>query len=124
MGTRKQTQVILSFFFIAHVFAATIANDQFTVSGTVPLVMRASLTQSPSNPLVYSVHEVSNSPTGYTVILNTDATSAKYNGSTINVVDGQAIITQITSQSKSIDILKELSFTSPPTYININISVY
>lgn len=114
--------MILSFLFISHVLAATTSNGQFTVSGTVPVTLKASITQSPSNPLTYSVHEVSNSPTGYTIILYTDATSATYNGSNVDLTDGQATITQVPSQDKLIDILKELKFTSVPTYVKIAIS--
>jgi len=82
------------------------STSQFEVSGTVPVVVTATLTPTP-NPLVYLIHEISNNPSGYTILLQTDTN------------DNETIVTQVTSQDKTIDKIKEFTLTSLASYVRI-----
>ena len=57
------------------------------------------------------------------MILETDATAARYDGKRVEVVDGQAVITQVFFQDKSVDAFKGLELLSRPTYVRVSIQV-
>jgi hypothetical protein len=88
---------------------ASQSTSQFTVSGNVPVVVKADITPT-SNPLIYLIHEISNNPNGYVIILHTDTT------------DNGMIISNILSQDKSIDNTKELKLTSLASYVSITVT--
>ena len=113
------TLVLLSGFW--SVAAAMVSSTSLQVSGVVPLVLQASVIRE-SN-LSYAVHEISNSRDGYVVTLETDAASATYEGQPIQIVEGQAIITRIATQDRSIDTYKQLVFKNQPEYVRLTISV-
>ena len=95
------------------------SSTEFGVSGTVPLVLQANADRV--SDLIYRVHEVSNSPAGYTVILETDAASIKYNGVLMKIEAGQIVLTQISKQEVSIDIYKNLELNSKSSFVRISI---
>jgi hypothetical protein len=111
---------ILIVFTGAAVFAGT-SSSSLTVTGIVPVILQVNITRS-SN-LTYTVRETSNDPDGYRVTLQTDAPRAHYDGAIVKIIDGQAILTQVSSQDKSVDALKKLVFLSEPSYIRIAIEV-
>lgn len=97
------------------------SSSSFAVSGVVPVVLQANVVRS--TDLAYTVREVSNNREGYTITMQTDVSSARYNGTHVNVIDGQAVLTQVISQDKSVDALKKLVFSTKPTYVRIAIEV-
>lgn len=100
--------------------ASNSSSAQFNVSGTVAKVVTALLSET-DNLLIYNVHEVSNNPNGYVVTLKTDVNSVNYDGMQLTVSNGQVTITQVLSQTKTIDVIKQLTFTSIPKYVIINV---
>lgn len=100
---------------------AVSSSSSVVISGTVPIILQANMVRS--TDLAYTIREVSNNREGYTVTMQTDARSARYNGAPVRVVDGQAVLTQVISQDKSVDALKKLVFSTKPTYVRIAIEV-
>lgn len=115
-----KTIICFSFFASAQAYALG-SSASFQVSGTVPVVLQASIERT--TDLSYTVREISNNRDGYMVKMETDAVSAKYNGENIQVVEGEAVLTQVASQDKSVDAFKKLVFKSKPTYVRILVQV-
>jgi hypothetical protein len=112
--------ICFSFFFSAQAYAIG-SSASFRLTGTVPVVLRASIERT--NDLSYTVREISNNRDGYVVKMETDAVSAKYNGENIQVVEGEAVLTKVASQDQSVDTFKKLVFKSKPSYVRILVQV-
>lgn len=78
-------------------------SDSVTVSGTVPVMVKVTTTQVSSTEFV--IHERSNNPDGYQVIIDTDA--------------GSVLFTNTTHQNDVVDVYKTLRLTQPSSYINV-----
>jgi hypothetical protein len=117
----KSSIIAVWIFLLSHAVYALSSSSSFVVSGRVPVVLQANVVRA--NDLNYTIREVSNNSEGYTIIMQTDARSARYNGSHVSVVNGEAVLTQVFSQDKSVDALKKLVFTTKPTYVRIAIQV-
>lgn len=100
------------------------SSDGFTVSGFVPVTMQVLIFpdfSSQDQSVSFTLREISNNREGYKVVMETDAVGATYNGVPIAIVNGQATLTHVTSQSESIDTLKKLKLSAKPSFIRINI---
>lgn len=85
------------------------------ISGTVPLIVQCLITQL--SPTTYTVKEISNSRDGYQVMLSTD-TSGAYSGSSFAPGE-DIVITDISQQDVSLQGIKTLIFTKPPSLVMI-----
>jgi len=77
----------------------------FTVSGVVPLVLKVNITKITNT--TYIVYELSNSPTGYKVTLQTDTDTT--------------IITNVLHQDEYIETTKEITLPSTATFAIVTI---
>lgn len=78
--------------------------------------------------ITYQIHEVSNNPNGFQILIFTDSTCFSYQNPYTNVnssycnssyIDPTPIET-ISSQSASIDRTTTLTFTTQPSYVHIS----
>jgi hypothetical protein len=104
---------LLIFIFSPSAFAMSSTAD-IGVYGVVPLQLQVTLLETTAQN--YLVHEVSNSREGYQVRIETDSPEVNYNGRSIHVVDGEAVITQVAAQDRSIDIYKPLILNPGASY--------
>lgn len=112
------TKVFTLIALLCSISQADSSTSAFYVSGIVPVIVKVSITQSGST---YYIHEVSNDPNGYTITLLTNATSVTYNGQSYQTVEAEAILTQVTSQTKSIDTIKTLVVNPTTTFLGLTI---
>lgn len=100
--------LLISLLYCGQIFAADLV-----VSGTVPVILKVKVTQVTEKD--YTVQEISNSPTGYKVYMKTSYTGyVLYNNHRKDIVDGETILTHVTSQDKSINESKILTFPTEP----------
>lgn len=90
-----------------------ISTAVITVGGVVPVII--SCYASLVGPGKYMVKEVSNSPQGYEVHLNTDG-EGSYDGMPFI---GDTMLTKVDYQNQPIQITKALVFSKPPTYVTV-----
>lgn len=118
MKTMKSSikMLLISLLYCGQIFAADLV-----VSGTVPVILKTKITQITDKD--YTVQEISNSPTGYKVTITTDYTGyVLYNNHRKDIVDGEAVLTNITHQDRSINESKILTFQTVPHSFVIGIS--
>lgn len=117
----KKILVLLVLFVFKHNALALQSSATLTLVGQVKVVAQAQLKRL--NKLNYKVHELSNNREGYSVMIETNARSVRYDNKLIDIVDGQATLTQTHSQTQTIDTIKDLIFTTEPTYVQITMQV-
>ncbi len=113
--------VLFKFILLSPGLRAAESRASLLVEGRVAVIAHAHPKRL--NKLTYAIHELSNNREGYAVTIETNAHSARYNNEPIEIIDGQATLTNVTSQTKSIDIVKELIFSTEPTYFQITMQV-
>lgn len=98
-------------------FATDSTSAHIQVNLVVPTIVKATVNCETEYSCL--VREVSNNRDGYTAILETDGIVGSYNGKKVIQAGGQVIVTQVNSQSESIDATKCLKFLSKPSYVRI-----
>jgi len=110
-------KLLITLLLITSVSCAKTSPTQLMISGCVSVITKANLTWV--SPNVFVIHEVSNNPLGYSVVINTDATSITYNGVKTVVTGGQAVLTSVNIQTVSVDVVKTLVLSGNATYIQV-----
>lgn len=98
---------------------ATTSLNTIIISTNIPVIATINVTKT--SDLIYWVHEFSNNPNGYTVILYTDVTNVTYGRLKLNASNNKIVLTQITHQDTTISTLKRLEFYKSSKINNIEI---
>lgn len=99
--------------------SSTSSQASFSVSGRVPVILKVNL--SKKTDLSYTVNTISNNPEGYTLLLKIDAPLVYFENKKLLVQNGEVILSQINSQTESINSFKNLKFEKTPSKIEVSI---
>ena len=114
------SKLLIGLLFFATTAQAATSSDSLHISGVVPVVLQATLTRT--SDLTFTVHETSNNPHGYRLMMETDSKRAEYDNQPVNIIEGQAVLTETLLQEQTVDVSKSLVFTSKPSFVRIIIN--